>query len=304
MTDLRPNFLVIGAARSGTTAVADRLRRHPEVFMTEPKEPHFLAFAGQQVSFRGPGDDATINRPAVTDPADYRALFDMPRARLRARGEASVSTLYHPDRSIDSILRHAAPDVRLVVILRDPVARAFSSYQYLRVRGFETAPTLADAVAREPDRIEAGYHHLWHYTRMSRYAEQLAPFLEAFGARLLVLDHAELERSPTAIFDRIAIHLDVDPTRMPTGDERVNASGQPRSQVAQRALQAVTRSRWRPVVKAVVPFALRERIRSTNLQPATPGDADVAAVLDRVGDDLARLPALLPGFRADWLPVG
>lgn len=296
-----PNLLIIGAARSGTTAVAEALGGHPDAFLTRPKEPHFLAFAHQDVDFRGPGDHETINRVAITEPDAYRALFAGERARVAVRVEASVSTLYHPDAAIPNILAHAAPDVRLVAILRDPVARAFSSFQYLRVRGMETAETLAEGVAREDERVEAGYHHLWHYTRMSRYAEQLAPFVATFGDRLLVLDHDALVEDARATLSTVARHVGLDPAGLPQLGARQNASGQPRSELLQRWLQRAVRSPVRPLLKAVVPYALRERIRAANLRPTTATPADSRAVRARIEDDLHRLPDIVEGLRPRWL---
>ena len=70
-----PNFLVIGAGRSGTTALVEGLRSHPKVFVTEPKEPHYFALHGRQPDFAGPGDAHTINRVAVTDRQAYLDLY-------------------------------------------------------------------------------------------------------------------------------------------------------------------------------------------------------------------------------------
>src|ERR671921_96192 len=70
-----PTFLVVGAGRSGTTGLAEGLRTHPRVFVTTPKEPHYFALHGTVPSFRAPGDDATINRVAVTDRDTYLALY-------------------------------------------------------------------------------------------------------------------------------------------------------------------------------------------------------------------------------------
>lgn len=300
---VRPNALVIGAARSGTTALSESLRAHPDVFMTQPKEPHFFAFADREVDFRGPGDRQTINRDVVSDPDAYLALYDGPGARARVRGDASVSTLYHPDRAIPAILQHAAPDVRLIAVLRDPVARAFSSFQYLRVRGLETVETLAEAVQLEDDRIAAGYHHLWHYAHMSRYAEQLQPFLDQFGDRLLVLDHDELLHAPGRALRRVAVHLGIDHQQLARPGAQANSSGQARSRAFQRALTLAVQSPVRPLLKALVPFTVRERIRAANLRPASASPADAAAVLERIDDDLARLPDLVPHLRAGWMPA-
>src|SRR5919197_4650058 len=113
-----PNFFIIGAARSGTSALAEMVRQHPDAFVTRPKEPHFLAFAGTTPHFTGPGDEAHINRIVVTRYEDYMRLYEDTRAA--ARGDASVSTLYYADESVPTLARFV-PDARLMVILRNPV---------------------------------------------------------------------------------------------------------------------------------------------------------------------------------------
>ena len=100
----RPNLLIIGATRSATTALARALAAHPEVFMTEPKEPHFFAFSEKTIVFRGPGDDLMVNRVAITQPDDYLALYRTARNEV-LRGDGSVSTLYYTSHSIESIRR-------------------------------------------------------------------------------------------------------------------------------------------------------------------------------------------------------
>src|SRR5688572_18022865 len=92
---VRPNLLIAGAARSGTTALARRLAAHPEVFITEPKENHFFAHAERPRHYTGIGDDVMINRSLISDPSQYLALYAS-AGRARWRGDGSVSTLYHP----------------------------------------------------------------------------------------------------------------------------------------------------------------------------------------------------------------
>ena len=105
------------------------------MFVTQPKEPHYFALHGTTPAFTAPGDDATINRVAVTDRHAYLALFP-PEHDFIAYGDGSVSTLYYHERAIPEILA-TCPDVRVVVMLREPVARAYSAFQYLAARGFE-----------------------------------------------------------------------------------------------------------------------------------------------------------------------
>jgi hypothetical protein len=288
-----PTFLVAGAGRAGSTAVTEALRTHPDVFVTQPKEPHFLALGGRPATFTGPGDDTTINRLAVTDRDAYLSLFPE-EDRYVALGEGSVSTLYYSQTSIPAI-QDLNPDMRIVVMLRDPVKRAFSSFQYLSVRGFEPLDDFLAAVEDEPRRRELGWHHLWHYTRMSHYAVDLGRFLEAFGDRVGVWFHDDLERDDASTIQEIQQFIGVDPTRHPPREiQRVNASGQPRVQAVQAAMQwGVRHARLRATVKRVVPFQVRERIRSANLRPNTTDASVRAELLPRFRRDLEQLEDVL-----------
>lgn len=289
-----PTFVVAGAGRAGTTVVAEGLRAHPDVFVTQPKEPHYLALGGRPAAFTGPGDDTTVNRYAVTDLEAYLALFPEDGEYL-ALGEGSVSTLYFPDHAIPTI-RALNPDMRIVVMLRDPVDRAYSSFQYLSVRGFEPLPDFMAAVADEPRRIEAGWHHLWHYTRMSRYADDLARFIDAFGDQVGVWFYDDLESDPVDTIAAIQAFVGVDPAKAPprTEVQRVNASGRPRVPALQAAMQWGTRhARLRATVKRLVPFDVRERIRGANLAKDRTSSQVRAELRPVFSDDLDRLAILL-----------
>ncbi|MEJ5254778.1 MAG: sulfotransferase [Acidimicrobiales bacterium] len=290
-----PTFLVIGAARSGTTLLAHVLARHPDVFFTDPKEPHFLAFAGQTVDFAGPGDADTINRYAVTDERRWRALF-APGARSRHRGEGSVTTLYYAPQAIESIRAHC-PDVKLIALLRDPVDRAFSAYSYLVGRGWETE-TFQRALELEEERRARHWHHLWHYTRMGFYSRQLAPFIEAFGRdRLLVIGYEDLVADPAAHLRRIFAFLDLDQHGIDELGAQVNVGGRPQSRTMTRAMNWLRRhERTRALVRTAVPFRLREWVRRRNLERMElPGDtrptleslyaAERDALVALLGDD-------------------
>ncbi|NEK59342.1 sulfotransferase [Geodermatophilus sabuli] len=290
MTDA-PDFLVIGAARSGTTALTSFLGEHPDVFVSTPKEPHFLAFPGGAPRFAGLGDDDLINRGAVRDEQAWRDLF---RGRSeRRRGEGSVTTLAHPDASIPAIERLCAPGCRLVVMLRDPVDRAFSSWLYLRSRGYD-AGSFEECLAAEDERTRAGWSHMWQLARLSRYAEQLVPFAAAFGDRLLVVVQEEFAADPTGQLRRVLEFLEVDPDVDIDPSRRVNAAGLPRSRAMASALNTFRRSPvLRRVVTAVVPQRQRERIRSANLDKTTVDPATRARLAALLADDVRDLQELL-----------
>ena len=292
-----PTFLVIGAARSGTTFLTRHLGRHPDIAITDPKEPHFLAYPGRRLDFGGPGDDETINRLAVTDADRWLALFD---PRSPQRGEGSVSTLYRAETAVEAIREHC-PDVRLVAVLRDPTARAHSAWLYQTGRGFETLD-FDEALDAEPDRIASGWHHLWHYEAMGHYATQLEPFLEAFGAdRLLVLDADDLRADPAGTLDRCFAHLGVASIPLGGLDVEVNQGGVPRHRTVARAMRWARRTEpVRRAVTTVVPAGVRERIRSADLdRPVI--DPDAAARLQAAYEqDRAALRRLLGDAAPGW----
>jgi hypothetical protein len=261
------NVLLIGAARSGTTALIEELRRHPDVHATDPKETHFFAYAGASPSSAGPGDDQMIGRSLVADPMTLARMVAPGRERP-VRIEGSVSTLYRHEVSIPNIEKYAAPQTKMLVLLRSPAERAYSSYLYLVARGHETAPTFEEALKQEDERVAAGWHHLWHYRAMSRYGPQLQAFVERFGRERIFLGlHEDYVREPEPFLRSVLAFLELDPALLPVdrvGD--VNRGGVPRFAAARLANALVRRSvRIERTIKRVAPRQLRERARTTSL---------------------------------------
>lgn len=301
---MRPTFLVAGAARSGTTALVEGLRNHPQVFLTMPKEPHYFAFHGQKVNFQGPGDAATINRVAVTQHDDYLRLYPDEHDYL-ALGDGSVSTLYYAENAVPEILR-VNPEMRLAVILRDPADRAFSAFQYLRARGFEPHEDFMHALDEEPDRIRDNWHHLWHYTAMSRYADGLEALRTGLGSeRVQVWFYDELVTDSASTISSVLRFLGVpEHTQETAAISRVNVSGTPRLAPVTRAIQwATTIEPLRQLVKRSTSFGLREFVRRHTLRPSDVPSAARARLEPLFADDLRRVAGLL-GARPDapaWL---
>ena len=67
-----PNFLIIGAAKAGTTALHEYLKQHPQIYMTPTKETNFFAFEGEEINFKGIGDEA-LKEFSITDLETYQA---------------------------------------------------------------------------------------------------------------------------------------------------------------------------------------------------------------------------------------
>ena len=142
---------------------------------------------------------------------------------------------------------------------------------------------------------------MWQLARLSRYAEQLAPFVATFGDRLLVVVQEEFTADPPGQLRRVLEFLEVDPDVDIDPSRRVNAAGLPRSRAVTSALNTLRRSRaLRRVVTAVVPQRQRERIRSANLDRTSVDPATRAGLAALLADDVRDLQDLLGRRLTMW----
>jgi Sulfotransferase domain len=301
-----PNFLVAGGARCGTTGLVEGLRTHPGVFVTQPKEPHYFALHSRGAHFCGPGDDNTINRVAVTDREGYLALYPADTSPYVALGDGSVSTLYYHQDSLPEILA-VNPLMRLVILLREPVDRAYSSHQYMRARGFEPHEDFLTAVADEPRRRQENWHHIWHYTHMSMYADAVCAVQSALPPEQIgIWFYEDFNRDAEGTVQEVLRFLELPPVEGEgVAIPRVNISGKPKFATVQQALWWATRNEWlRVAVKRSTSFRLRERVRRLMLERGgVPAEAR-AALQPLFAADVARLRTLLPGRVPEWLEAG
>lgn len=249
-----PTFFLLGAPKAGTTALWAMLRQHPEVYLPDHKEPHFFAYRDHDLAFGGPADARIMRHMVIRDEEAYRALF---RGRPEAaRGDASVMQLYVP--GTEARIRAAVPDARLLVVLRDPVQRAFSSWLHLVRDDRETLPFEA-ALLAENERVEADWIPLWHYQQVGTYAAQLERWWRHFPQdQLHVVWYEDLRADPHGVLRRVLAFLDVDPAAEIDVDVRRNVSGLPRNRWLQRLLSRPHLAK--EAVKRLVPGTLRERL--------------------------------------------
>jgi hypothetical protein len=139
-----PSFLVIGATKSGTTALYDYLRQHPAIFMPALKEPRFFLYDGSEDSARFP----------VRSLEEYEALF-APVTTETALGEATPQ--YLTSWAAMERIHETLPGARLIAALRDPAERAFSIYlMNLRNRGHNREIPFAEALGDDIN-LRRGY---------------------------------------------------------------------------------------------------------------------------------------------------
>jgi hypothetical protein len=255
-----PDFFIVGHGKSGTTAMYEMLRRHPQIFMPEGKEPWFFA---QELHVRTPPRPQGI--PTTLE--QYAAWFDEAAPEQRV-GEATA--LYLWSESAAASIAAVLPDARIVAILREPASFLRSLHLQWVQTYIETETDLAAAIALEPSRrqgSEPSRYSYWPqvllYSEHVRYAEQLRRYHAVFApeqVKVLIYDDFRADNDGT--IREVLRFLEVDDTA-PIDAVEANPTVQPRSQLLNELVHAVGVGRG-PVsrtiksgIKAITPAAPR-----------------------------------------------
>lgn len=289
-----PSFFVIGAYRSGTTALYRLMRQHPQVFLPLEKEPMFFAIDGN------PDASDVLRSRSVKDRAEYEALY-APAEPGQVCGDISPEYLVNP--FVPGRLASEVPDARLVVVLRNPVDRAWSDYLLHRRDGNETAESFAEALDLQAARITGGDHRAGHYIDTGMYAGQIERWLAHFDrSQLQVHLFEDVMGDTDATLAKVFSHVGVDPDQDIEPELPINASGIPKNKAVATALKA--RALIRPYVSRSLLEKVRpawDRVLSRQLDRPTLTDGDRGTLIDIYRADVMRLSDLIDRDLTHWL---
>lgn len=198
-----PNFVLVGAAKAGTTSLYHYLRQHPEVYLPDShKESRF--FASELLK-----DVLHYKQTSIFTFEDFKALYRGAEA-YKAIGDFGNAYLLYPDHVIPKIKQHLG-DVKIVMVLRDPVERAFSAYQFACRYQHESA-SFEQALAQEEERVPKAKHppDIFYYKRYGLYYDKVKAFLEAFDQVHIILNE-DLRNDPEGVMKKLFQFLDIDP---------------------------------------------------------------------------------------------
>lgn len=295
-----PNFLIIGAGKSGTTSLYRYLEQHPEIYMSPVKEPRFFALEGEDLNFHGPGDE--VLQKSATDIAAYKELFSGVTDE-KAVGEASPLYLRSP--KAPERIKHYLPNIKLIAILRDPVERAYSSYLHLVRDGYEPL-NFEEALRREEDRLREGWAPRWRYKQAGFYYAQLKHYFEWFDRQQIkVLLYEDFKDDPTSTLQSVFRFIGVDDSVALDVSERHNASWMPKSRALNNYVRGggAVKTVLRPLVPQVVRRSVGRGILNLNRGSGKPQIADGTRreLITLYRDDVLALQGLIDRDLSSWL---
>jgi len=216
-----PNFFIVGAPRAGTTTLYDILKRTDGIFMSTIKEPHYFSKS----------DPSLMYPPPIRDKKKYLALFKNVKNE-QVIGEASTSYLWDP--SSPKLIHDVIPRAKIIIILRDPIERAFSHFLLRKSHG--KTYSFSEAIR---DSLNAGEdYYRGELINGGYYAVQTKRYLTTFGPEnVLVLIFEEFFNEPKTSAKGILNFLDIDAETVDNRELVHNYLTQPRGKIATSILQ-------------------------------------------------------------------
>lgn len=294
---IMPNFLIIGAAKAGTTSLYSYLNQHPQVYMSPVKEPRF--FTPELYSIYNNGVRDNGRRTALTL-EQYCQLFQGVSTEI-AIGEASTEYLYIP-KAPERIKSHI-PNAKIIAILRNPVERAFSAFLYQFRDGVETL-TFQQALQEEGKRIQAGFRPGWHYKQVGFYSSQVKRYLDGFAPeQIRIYLYDDLSSDGLTVVQNVYRFLAIDDIFTPDF-KRENVSGIPKRRWLQNLFTKDNplKLALKPLFSEKLRVAIRERVKKQNLGAKPILLPEIRQELVEVyREDIEKLQALIQRDLSAWL---
>lgn len=298
---IKPNFLIIGAAKAGTTTISYALEQHPEAYMSSTKETNFFALKGQKLNFFEGSVSQEYLENCSLDLKSYQRQF-ISSSRKVVVGEASPSYLYFPH--VAQEVKAYNPEMKLIAVLRNPADRAYSNFLHHIRDGLETTEDFTVALALENERIEKNWWWGFHYTKAGLYYSQLKRYFDIFPREnIKVYLFEELYQDPLRLVQGTFDFLDIDQNFCPDLSIRQNKTGTPKNKLLNKFLR--DRNLVKAIFKPLIPTALRKKmiasLNEKNLEkPHLSAELRRQIVL-ALRDDMLKLQDLIEKDLSPWL---
>lgn len=310
-----PNFFVVGAAKSGTTSLYEYMKMHPQIYMAPIKETHHFSTDIDNSKFR-PNYARSLNKDLskfletdmqegifhafVKERDQYDKLFKNVKDE-KAIGEITNSYLYSEEAARNIFTRF--PDAKVIMMLRNPIDRAFSHYLMdLRI-GYETNDFMT-ALKKDMARDPKGWGISNLYVEIGMYAEQVKRFIEIFPERqrrIYLFD--DFKKDAGTVVKDMFTFLGVDPNVDIDYSQKFNPSFIPKNKLIGKLN---TQKKIKDWLKGVLPKSVKSKFKKTfytdkDLPRITPAERKFLADIFR--NDVMKLGKLLNRDLSKWVDV-
>ena len=190
-----PNFFIVGAPKAGTTSLYRYLQQHPQIYFPEKKEPHYFSYTIIP--------DDHFRKP-IRDKKKYLKLFENAKDE-KIIGESSTSYLADPKAA--DLIHEVSPNARILISLRDPVERIFSTYLMLK-RLYKIKSSFNEQIQKEYNQNEFSVSDL--KLKRGLYSKHVKRYFDIFDSKQIkIIIFEEWIKNPKSIVEEILKFLDL-----------------------------------------------------------------------------------------------
>ena len=295
----KPNFLLVGAAKSGTTSLFNYLTQHSDIYIPEVKECRF--FSQLPKNYKGLGAEFFPNS-GITDERVYFKLFCEHEDKVC--GDMSNDYLYYYEKSIKNIKKYLGNEIKIVIVLRNPIDRAYSNYMHHIRDGWENI-SFEQALDDENRRIEENWGWSYHYVKTGMYYYQVKAYLDNFRQTKIYF-FEEFKFKDSLLKDLYAF-LEVRFTKELKDNKEYNVSGYPRNKLIHNLLNKdnAIKKIIKPVVNSILPKGSIQKvvsnIQNKNLKKVSMKNDTRERLKNVFEDDIKKLSNLIEMDLSHWL---
>ena len=253
---VKPNLFIVGFPKCGTTTLAKRLSIHTSIFLSDRKELQYFDSKYFSLKMNGPGDE----KPIVDNLDDYLEKY-------QGRSEPyliDATPSYILEDQVAKDIYKFNRDARIIIMIRNPVERAFSNYAHL-VRDQREEYSFKDALEAEEERRNKNWSSFWGYKDSSFYYNRIKNYFDIFGPnRVIVLTSEELKHDQKKTIDVIIDWLGLEKQNI-YSNVSYNKSGSPN--IVLKTVNIFKKNRLiKKIGKRMISKESFERFKSNNLK--------------------------------------
>jgi len=294
MNNYLPNFLIVGATKSGTTSLYKYLIQHPQIYLNESvKETNFFV-QPKNILGNGPRYYADDSYAHTFD--EYLELFkEVDPQKHKAIGEVCTTYLHFYKNTIPNIKKHLE-DPKIIIILRNPVERAYSHYMH-NVRDGDEELSFEEALNAESRRIEENLWLSFRLKTLGYYLEPVKSYLKNFSQVKVYIFEEDLVGNELALLDNIASFLNVRDYQFDK-IQRYNKSGTPQISLLKKVLH--NDNFINKVIRKILGEGIFENLKNKNLKKGEMDSEIKKELLTEYMPEIKKLESVLNRDLSIW----